>query len=85
MRGQTDRNCCLVPILPLNVSREWQNKMYSRSEMLDLVMVDGKAGYHYRDLVTGKVESSQCTRRIALHRWLWQRILPLNRTQKDQT
>jgi succinate dehydrogenase / fumarate reductase flavoprotein subunit len=58
-RGQTGQQLLLGAYSALN--RQIANgkvKMYSRSEMLDLVMVDGKArGIITRDLVTGKVEA----------------------------
>src|SRR6059058_6192791 len=36
-------------------------KMYARTEMLDLIVIDGKArGIVTRDLITGKIESHAC-------------------------
>ncbi len=58
-RGQTGQQLLLGAYSALN--RQIANgkvKMYTRSEMLDVVMVDGKArGIVTRDLVTGKIES----------------------------
>ncbi|UII20953.1 fumarate reductase/succinate dehydrogenase flavoprotein subunit [Fulvivirga ligni] len=58
-RGQTGQQLLLGAYSAL--SRQIDNgkvKMYTRSEMLDLVMVDGKArGIVTRDLITGKIES----------------------------
>ncbi len=58
-RGQTGQQLLLGAYSALN--RQIANgkvKMYSRTEMLDVVMVDGKArGIITRDLVTGKIES----------------------------
>ncbi len=58
-RGQTGQQLLLGAYSALN--RQIANgkvKMYTRSEMLDVVIVDGKArGIITRDLVTGKIES----------------------------
>jgi succinate dehydrogenase / fumarate reductase, flavoprotein subunit len=58
-RGQTGQQLLLGAYSALN--RQIANgkvKMYNRSEMLDVVLVDGKArGIITRDLVTGKIES----------------------------
>ena len=58
-RGQTGQQLLLGAYGALN--RQIANgkvKMYNRSEMLDLVVVDGKArGIITRDLITGKVEA----------------------------
>src|SRR5271167_1269308 len=58
-RGQTGQQLLLGAYGALN--RQIANgkvKMYSRTEMLDVVVVDGKArGIITRDLVTGKIES----------------------------
>ncbi len=58
-RGQTGQQLLLGAYSALN--RQISNgkvKMYNRTEMLDVVMVDGKArGIITRDLVTGKIES----------------------------
>src|SRR6476469_3978120 len=58
-RGQTGQQLLLGAYSALN--RQIANgkvKMYPRTEMLDLVMVDGKArGIITRDMVTGKIES----------------------------
>jgi len=58
-RGQTGQQLLLGAYSALN--RQIANgkvKMYNRTEMLDLVMVDGKArGIITRDLITGKIEA----------------------------
>jgi len=58
-RGQTGQQLLLGAYSALN--RQIANgmvKMYSRTEMLDVVVVDGKArGIVTRDLITGKIES----------------------------
>ncbi len=58
-RGQTGQQLLLGAYSALN--RQIANgkvKMYSRTEMLDVVVVDGKArGIITRDLITGKIES----------------------------
>ncbi len=58
-RGQTGQQLLLGAYGALN--RQIANgkvKMYTRSEMLDVVIVDGKArGIITRDLITGKIES----------------------------
>lgn len=58
-RGQTGQQLLLGAYAALN--RQIANgkvKMYPRTEMLDVVLVDGKArGIITRDLVTGKIES----------------------------
>ncbi|MDH5380627.1 MAG: fumarate reductase/succinate dehydrogenase flavoprotein subunit [Cyclobacteriaceae bacterium] len=58
-RGQTGQQLLLGAYSAL--SRQVANgkvKLHSRSEMLDIVMVDGKArGIVTRDLITGKIES----------------------------
>ena len=58
-RGQTGQQLLLGAYSALN--RQIANgkvKMYNRSEMLDVVLIDGKArGIVVRDLVTGKIES----------------------------
>jgi succinate dehydrogenase / fumarate reductase flavoprotein subunit len=58
-RGQTGQQLLLGAYGALN--RQIANgkvKMYNRSEMLDLVVVDGKArGIVTRDLITGKIEA----------------------------
>ncbi len=58
-RGQTGQQLLLGAYSALN--RQIANgkvKMYNRTEMLDVVLVDGKArGIVTRDLITGKIES----------------------------
>ncbi|MDN5202957.1 fumarate reductase/succinate dehydrogenase flavoprotein subunit [Fulvivirgaceae bacterium BMA10] len=58
-RGQTGQQLLLGAYSALSRQiAQGKVKMYPRTEMLDLVMVDGKArGIVARDLVTGKIES----------------------------
>jgi succinate dehydrogenase / fumarate reductase flavoprotein subunit len=58
-RGQTGQQLLLGAYSALNRQIAYGKvKMYPRTEMLDLVMVDGKArGIVVRNLITGKVES----------------------------
>ena len=57
-------------------------KMYPRTEMLDLVVVDGQArGIVVRDLVTGEIDAARGRRRGARHRRLRQRVLSLDQRQ----
>ncbi|NDK55932.1 fumarate reductase/succinate dehydrogenase flavoprotein subunit [Pontibacter fetidus] len=58
-RGQTGQQLLLGAYSALNRQIAYGKvKMYPRTEMLDLVMVDGKArGIVVRNLVTGKIES----------------------------
>jgi succinate dehydrogenase / fumarate reductase flavoprotein subunit len=52
-------------------------KMYSRHEMLDVVMVDGKArGIIARDLVEWKTGTSFRSCGTVMYWWLWKRFLP---------
>ena len=56
--------------------------MHPRTEMLDLVVVDGHArGIVTRDLVTGEIEVHAARRRRAGHRRLRQRLLPVDQRQ----
>lgn len=58
-RGQTGQQLLLGAYSALNRQiASGKVKMYNRTEMLDVVMVDGKArGIVTRDLITGKIES----------------------------
>ncbi|HEY1025354.1 MAG TPA: fumarate reductase/succinate dehydrogenase flavoprotein subunit [Sphingobacteriaceae bacterium] len=58
-RGQTGQQLLLGAYSALNRQiNEGKVKMYNRHEMLDVVMVDGKAqGIVTRDLITGKIET----------------------------
>src|SRR6201991_2105432 len=58
-RGQTGQQLLLGAYSALNRQiAAGKVKMYSRTEMLDVVMIDGKArGIITRDLITGKIES----------------------------
>ena len=54
-------------------------ELYNRGEMLDVVVVDGRAaGIVVRDLVTGEVTLALGPRRGAGHRRLLERVLPLH-------
>ena len=56
--------------------------MYPRTEMLDLVVIDGRArGIVVRDMVTGRIESHVGRRRGPRHRRLRQRVLPLDQRE----
>ena len=56
--------------------------MYPRTEMLDLIVVDGKArGIVTRNLVTGEIEHASCGRGDSGHGRLRQRLLPFNERQ----
>src|SRR5206468_4109932 len=58
-RGQTGQQLLLGAYSALNRQiATGKVKMYNRTEMLDVVMIDGKArGIITRDLITGKIES----------------------------
>ena len=57
-------------------------KMFPRTEMLDLVVEDGRArGIVARDLVTGEIESHAAHAVVLAHRRLRQRLLPLDERQ----
>ena len=59
--------------------------MYPRTEMLDLVLVDGHAkGIVVRDMVTGAITSHAARLRAALHRRLRQRLLSLDQRERLQ-
>ena len=72
-RGQTGQQLLLGAYSAL--SRQVASgkvKMYTRTEMLDMVVVDGKArGIVTRNLVTGAIESHAGSCRFALHGRLW--------------
>ena len=56
--------------------------MFPRTEMLDLVVANGRAiGIITRDMVTGKIEKHCGRRRRPGHRRLRQRLLPLDQRQ----
>ena len=56
--------------------------MYPRHEMLDLVVVDGRArGIVTRDMVTGEIEAHVADAVVLAHRRLRQRLLPLDQRQ----
>ena len=80
-RGQTGQQLLLGAYQALETAdrRSARVTMYPRTEMLDLVVVDGEArGIVTRDLVTGKIESHARRRGGARHRRLRQRLLPLD-------
>jgi hypothetical protein len=57
-------------------------RMFPRTEMLDLVIVDGKArGIVTRDMVSGNDRVACGGRRDPGHRWLWQCVLPFHQCQ----
>ena len=57
-------------------------EMYSRHEMLELVVVDGRArGIVVRDMVTGEIETHLADAVVPGHRRLRQRLLPLDQRQ----
>ncbi len=59
--------------------------MFPRTEMLDLIVVDGVArGIVTRNLVTGKLETHIAARRHSRHRRLRQRLLSLHQRQRLQ-
>ena len=61
-------------------------KMFPRTEMLDLIVIDGKArGIVTRNLVTGKVESHLARRGGARNRRLRQRLLSFDQRQRAPT
>ena len=82
-RGQTGQQLLLGAYQALLAAdRRGQVKMHPRTEMLDLVVVDGRArGIVTRDLVTGKIEAWTARRGGAGHRRLRQRLLPVDERQ----
>ena len=83
-RGQTGQQLLLGAYQALDAAdrRSARSTMYPRTEMLDLVVVDGRArGIVARDLVTGEIESHVGRRGRAGHRRLRQRLLPLDQRQ----
>ena len=57
-------------------------EMHTRHEMLELIVVDGRArGIVVRDMVTGEIETALRRRRRAGHRRLRQRLLPVHQRQ----
>ena len=82
-RGQTGQQLLLgaYQALEKQIARGGVT-MFPRTEMLDLVVVDGRArGIVVRDLVTGEIESHVGRRGGARHRRLRQRLLPLDQRQ----
>ena len=82
-RGQTGQQLLLgaYQALEKEISRGGVT-MFPRAEMLDLVVVDGRArGIVARNLVTGEVTHAPGRRGRARDRWLRQRLLPLHQRQ----
>ena len=60
-------------------------KLWNRMELVDVVVIDGRAaGIVTRDLLTGEVTLAQRPRRRARHRWLRQRLLPVDERHELQ-
>jgi succinate dehydrogenase / fumarate reductase flavoprotein subunit len=85
-RGQTGQQLLLGAYSALMKEVARKNvELYTRREMLDLVVVDGRAvGIVVRNLVTGKLERHAADAVVLLHRRLWQRLLPLHQRQGQQ-
>ena len=85
LRPRPDRPAAAARRLPgarCGRSRAGTVKMFPRREMLDLVVVDGRArGIIARDLVTGEVERTSRDAVRARDRRLRQRLLPLDERQ----
>ena len=83
-RGQTGQQLLLGAYQALERQVDsGRVKMFPRTEMLDLVVVDGHArGIVTRNLVTGRIESHVGGRRGSGHRRLWQRLLSINQRQR---
>ena len=82
-RGQTGQQLLLgaYQALERQIARG-RVTMFPRTEMLDLVVVDGQArGIVARDLVTGEIDARIGRRRGARHRRLRQRLLSLDQRQ----
>ena len=61
-------------------------KMFPRTEMLDVVLVDGHAkGIVVRDMVTGEISAHAGDAVMLAHRRLRQRLLPLDQRQRAAT
>ena len=82
-RGQTGQQLLLGAYQALMRQVDAGNvEMHPRTEMLDLVVVDGQArGIVARNLVTGEIETHAGRRGRARHRRLRQRLLPLDQRQ----
>ena len=78
-RGQTGQQLLLGCYGAMNRQiQAGKVKMYNRHEVLDIVIVDGKArGVIARDLVTGKIERFGAHAVVLAYRRLWQCILPV--------
>ena len=82
-RGQTGQQLLLGAYQALEKEvAKGHIEMFSRHEMMDLVLVDGEAkGIVTRNLVTGEIKSYAGGYRPALHGRLRQRVLPVH--QRD--
>ena len=86
-RGQTGQQLLLGAYQALERQVDAGSvKMFPRTEMLDLVVIDGRArGIVTRDLVTGAIETPRGRRRGAGHRRLRQRVSISRPTRRDRT
>lgn len=77
-RGQTGQQLLLGAVSALNRQVDKGTvKLFTRREMLDVVIVDGQAkGIIVRNLITGEIEKIFCTRCSSGHRWIFKCILP---------
>ena len=82
-RGQTGQQLLLGAYQALERQiRAGTVTMYNRHEMLELIVVDGRArGIVARDLVTGREPQPRGRRRGARLGWLRQRVLPVDQRQ----
>ncbi len=85
-RGQTGQQLLLGAYQALARQVHLGNvELFERTEMLDLVVKDGRAvGVVARNLITGAVTSMSGARGRARHRRLRQRLLPLDERQGEQ-
>ena len=85
-RGQTGQQLLLGAYQALSRQIAAGNvEMHPRTEMLDLIVVDGRArGIVARDLVTGEIDTLLRGRRGAGHRRLRQRLLPVDERHELQ-
>ena len=85
-RGQTGQQLLLGAYQAL--SRQigaGKVQMHPRTEMLDLVVINGRArGIIMRHLETGKIEAHVGRRRRSRHRRVWQRLLSLHQRHRLQ-
>ena len=85
-RGQTGQQLLLGAYQALSRQIAAGNvEMHARTEMLDLIVVDGRArGIVARDLVTGEIDTLLRRRRGPRHRRLRQRLLPVHQRHELQ-